>query len=347
MTQQLKFPTILGIMILLLGVGVGVFLVNTRKTLELTAAPEETPKDVRITNITEKSFTVSWITEKKTSGFVSFGKNTSLGLVANDTFSLSNTHYTKVQNLDPQTNYFFKIGSNSKFFDNDGEAYQTKTSAKLEQPKKSDVVFGSVTTKEGAPKEGVIVYLTFTGASPLSATTDKEGRWVATLSEARTTNLGSIATYNSQTNLEIFVRKDAVFGSAKIPVGSAKPVPAIALGKNYNFSDIQTVQSSVVPASALELPKGQAQNTPTPTPQSSKSEVGPTPTPTPTPTSTPTPTTKPLGGTVLSPTPLTSPKPQGKPVTPIAGDLTPTILTFIMGLTLLSAGVLLTKAIIS
>jgi len=59
MLSKYRIPTILGILVLVGGVIGGIFLVGQRQTaLFPRAAPEFTPKQVRITNLSENSFNV-------------------------------------------------------------------------------------------------------------------------------------------------------------------------------------------------------------------------------------------------------------------------------------------------
>ncbi|MEK7565500.1 MAG: hypothetical protein AAB506_00445, partial [Patescibacteria group bacterium] len=65
-----KIPTLFGIFLLLLAVGATVFGVTTVRRYLAQASPQIIPKDVRITNITDSSFTVSYITDGSTTGSV-------------------------------------------------------------------------------------------------------------------------------------------------------------------------------------------------------------------------------------------------------------------------------------
>src|SRR3989304_5866495 len=72
--RKSKIPTIIGIFILVFGLAAGVLLVRNQNFFRLGASAEFAPKDVRISNITDSSATVSWITDRETSGFVKWGE---------------------------------------------------------------------------------------------------------------------------------------------------------------------------------------------------------------------------------------------------------------------------------
>src|SRR3990170_8021404 len=70
-----KVPTILGIAFLILGIVAGGILINSKQIFRLRASSETAPKNVRISNINDGSFTVSWTTNKETQGFIVWGES--------------------------------------------------------------------------------------------------------------------------------------------------------------------------------------------------------------------------------------------------------------------------------
>ena len=74
-----KIPTILGVLILIIGVVAGVFLVQKAQIFKIGANPESTPQDVRVTNVSNNSATISWVTDNETVAFVNWGDTDSLG----------------------------------------------------------------------------------------------------------------------------------------------------------------------------------------------------------------------------------------------------------------------------
>lgn len=329
MRKQYSLPTFLGLLVVTIGVAVGVFLVQTRKTVTISASPDEIPKSVKITNISDNSFTVSWVTTKKTLGFIAFGKSDSLGQSIGENTATA-LHYVTIANLAPSTNYLFKVGSGQNLFDNNGDFYRIKTAPALPTPSKTEVVFGTIVDNSGSPISGIIVYINLAGVSPLSAQTDGKGSWVIPLSSARVSTLLTFANYSGNSNLGILVQGPTQSASAQILVSAARPVPPITLGKTYNFSDVKSPESSSLPSSSVQLAAVETSPTTTPTTKA-----------TPTVTTSPTPTAKPVGGTsTFSAQPT---KTQPLKALPDAGDLTPTVLLSIMSLCLFVAGFLLAK----
>ncbi|HEX9817845.1 MAG TPA: hypothetical protein VGA89_03075, partial [Patescibacteria group bacterium] len=69
-----QIPTLLGLGILVVSLVAGVLVFGEGPgVFAPRATPETTPKNVRVTNLTDKSFTISFVTEEATSGFVKYG----------------------------------------------------------------------------------------------------------------------------------------------------------------------------------------------------------------------------------------------------------------------------------
>ncbi|MBI2420674.1 MAG: fibronectin type III domain-containing protein [Candidatus Levybacteria bacterium] len=113
-----RIPTLLGIFLISIGIGITTFLVNQGTIFRIGAAPSNTPKNINITNISQTSFTVSWLTDEKVIGSINFGETKELGQTALDErdqlskdLQVYNVHSVTIQNLSPSTNYYFSITS--------------------------------------------------------------------------------------------------------------------------------------------------------------------------------------------------------------------------------------------
>src|SRR4030065_2126276 len=74
MIKKNKIPTIIGIIILLVGTFAGVFLLRTTQIFRIGASGAVTPKDIRTGNLSDTSATISWVTEDATSAFINWGE---------------------------------------------------------------------------------------------------------------------------------------------------------------------------------------------------------------------------------------------------------------------------------
>jgi len=256
-----KIPTIIGLVILVIGIITGVFLIKSQQIFKLGASSEETPKDVRISNITDSSFTVSWTTDKETLGFVKWGKNANnLDKVENDTISEEGyIHSSTIRSLNVQTEYYFKINSNSRDYDNQGTVWKVKTGLQLAEPTKNIVISGNVLNQNGTPTVNSLIYFSVGGGSLLSTVTSKTGSWLMPISQTRNKNLDSYVTINESSSLIEISVNAGINGvtTAQIYPQSAKPAPAIILGESNDFKNSEPSEDSQIPEASIDLPEGE------------------------------------------------------------------------------------------
>lgn len=102
-----KLFALLGFIILLVALPLSLLVVRQRVTYRGRASlVVSVPKQVRVTNVHSRGFTVSWLTDNQTSGSVLNGSTET-----QDTRVDSYTHYVDVLNLNPLTPYTIKIKS--------------------------------------------------------------------------------------------------------------------------------------------------------------------------------------------------------------------------------------------
>lgn len=243
-----KIPTILGITILLVGVVVGVFLITTQGNfaLGLKAGPTSTPRQVKFSNISDTSITVSWITDTSVSGFVKYGEGNPSSTLSDNRDQVAGstgqytTHYVTLRNLKTKTPYSLLIGSGSQTYDNNGQPYSVSTApvASGKQPS-ADTISGKVVLPSGQPAPGVIVFVEIEGASPMSAITKNSGVWSIPLSSTRTQDLKGYLTYDPQsTKLNLTVQgADLGTATAVVTTANDNPVADITLGQSTDLSN--------------------------------------------------------------------------------------------------------------
>jgi len=132
--QTKKIPTLLGLLLLVVAIGAGVLLTQYRQFFNIGASETEKPQEVRITNVSSTSFTVSWTTKIATAGFLAFGEGKTLNYTApqNKFISpLSLVHSVDAQGLKPDTSYYFNVGVNKDTYGNKNGDYSVKTSKKF------------------------------------------------------------------------------------------------------------------------------------------------------------------------------------------------------------------------
>lgn len=93
-----------------------------------------TPHKMRTSSITESSFTVTWETRDKTTGFVKYGNTSnSLSLIAQDVNGTDSvaTHKVVVSGLTSGRKYYFYIMSDNVAFGKDGRPLEVLTISDL------------------------------------------------------------------------------------------------------------------------------------------------------------------------------------------------------------------------
>lgn len=218
---------LLPIIILTLGIIVGLFLINQQTHLFSKASVSPEPQNIKITNLSDNSFTITWVTNQKTPGFVTYGISESLGLTTQDdrdSGSPTNrfTHHVTLKNLDPETNIFYNITSGGKVFNQKGKPYTQKTASVLNQtPPLPKTIIGKVLNSDNKPVDESVVYLSASGNQLLSSYTRNNGNWLITLNTARTQDLNSYFDPLPGTQLNITISS-----------GTNEPV-----SKTVNYSD--------------------------------------------------------------------------------------------------------------
>lgn len=236
------FPVILGLVLLFISLGVGVFFINQTRTFGIKASPQLSPQQVKISNTGSNYFTVTWSTTDKTTGAISVSEAATDEQIRKDfrdqekkVLTSSSLHFINVDNLKPQTKYFFKVISGGKIYDNSGNPFEV-TTAGQKIPADNDIASGKILTTDSRPAVGAIVFLSLANTTSQAAITDSNGNWIIPLATARTTDLTDFSNYDRQTQIEeISVKSEEESATATLTTGYDNPTPEIVLGQNYNF----------------------------------------------------------------------------------------------------------------
>src|SRR4030043_716560 len=271
-----RIPTIIGLIVLVIGLGTGIILINGRQIFGLNAKEEASPKNVRVSNINESSFSVSWTTAVDTKGFIKWGgKERTLNQTAldkPDPNSKKKNQYNTINNLDINKNYYFSINSDGFDYSNNNLPWQIQTGSKLSSPNRSNIIYGSVLTSSGQPEKKAIIYVSAGGGSLLSTISEEDGSWVIPLSSIRTKELNSyVPIDDSNTIVEILIQSGSEIAAATIYPVAAKPVPPITLGLTYDFKNLTGEDLGNTPEANIEISEnGGLGITPTVTPEESE-----------------------------------------------------------------------------
>jgi hypothetical protein len=255
-----RIPTLIGMGVLVISLIAGVLLFSQGTgVFAPRAAPETTPKKVRITNVTDSSFTISFYTDNPTAGYVLYGtseSNVKRNRANDDRLQLSGdsdakytlSHVT-VRGLEENTTYYYLLGTNSSTFDNNGKPFTVSTGKRSGAPTAAKTVHGSVSTEAGGPADGAIVYVALEGAGPLSSLVKSSGSWAIPLSNARKTDGSGYATINDSGTLSLTVQgvKPDQQLAFSLLISEAQPVPGLTFGQ----------EPTLTPSKPLAAPDGE------------------------------------------------------------------------------------------
>lgn len=261
--RKYRIPTIVGLLVIVIGLIAGIYLIRGTTYLGPQASEEISPKDVRITNISDSSFTVSWTTSVSTKGFINWGDSeNSLNRVdSNEISEEGSTHSVTVSGLSEDQTYYIKINSNGVDFDNNGITWEVKTGPLLPTPSKSLIASGSILSAAGNPVPNAIVSVNVGGASPLSTVTSENGSWVIPLSNLRDSNLLTYYNLDEENEIAEILANAGPQGtsSAQILAKYANPTPIMVLGDTHDFKNLTDTGLGINPEATLDIPEERAQ----------------------------------------------------------------------------------------
>lgn len=256
-----KLPSFIGIAVLaicLLSIG----WLSTNTLLSGTkAASGSTPKMVQVSNISDTSFTVSFVTDDQVVSTLNYGTTSNLGTVILDDRDQSTKspvahriHYFTLHNMLPKTTYFFALNASDQSYRNNGAFYQTTTAPVLSSQTKTQVqISGKVAlTDSSIPTEAMVTVASDT-SQQLSALVQPDGSYTVSLDSLRREDLSAPADLSSSTILHVVVNDPTAQSTISLLAGQTNPLPQITLSKNYDFtggtSSLVSVQTATSSAS--------------------------------------------------------------------------------------------------
>lgn len=221
--NKFKIPTLLGLALIICGIAAGVFLVVKDQPFFTKASVDLTAQNITLSNITDTEATVSWQTTTATKSFITFGqKGPSEQTVLDDrdmsTPSPRTLHYSTIKNLQPQTNYLFKITSGNVT----SETKDFKTGASASFQNGFGPIIGSI-LKDGKPLEEAVVYLSISDATIQSGLVKNQGNFLIPISLMRTDDLSNtfqpqeesigkltVISNSGQSNVAFLIRRSGI-----------------------------------------------------------------------------------------------------------------------------------------
>ncbi len=239
-----RIPTLLGLTLITIGIVITTMLVQTGVITIGQAATAENPENVRITNITANSFTVSYTTQAKVLGSLSYGITKDFGSVGfddrdqkNETASAYNLHYITIKNLQPTTTYFFAITSGKDTYLHEDAPFQITTGPTItSEPPKQEPASGKILLPDGNVPTEAVIYISGVGTETLSTLTRSDGLFIIPLNAILTENLTSYATLTKEQQLDLLIVGSNQKSNVAVLPTQINPIPPITLTQNYNFT---------------------------------------------------------------------------------------------------------------
>ncbi len=240
-----KIPTLLGITFILIGIATTSFFTQKGVPFISRASTLEIPQNIRISNITPTSFTISYTTPGSVLGTIAYGSTEKMENTVNDdsndnnTVTPKNVHMMTVKNLSPQTQYLFQIVNGETTFLDNGKPFAIMTAPNISEPsKESRRVTGTILfpNPESETPQEAIVYIATKDSQTLSAKVDKNSKYDISLQNIRDKTLNNYLTITPETQITMLVVGQNAQSNVTLRADQANPVPSIILSKTYDFT---------------------------------------------------------------------------------------------------------------
>lgn len=249
--KQRRIPTILALFIIFAGLGTALYLDRNPQTLSSLARSESIPEDIHISNVTDSSFTVSFITSNPTTGgiqVVSTGQKLTIldDLDSDNVVRPRKTHLMTAKNLSEQTSYSIKIvtGDRSCKQERFCPTLTQVTAPKLANPLTIPPLRGSVFTDNKKPANTALVYGQVGKNALLSTRADSQGLWAIPLTNLHTNDLSAHAIVSDEDLIQITVKLSPnEIATAVVDIKSVRqnfPVPEMIIGNSYNYVNLSS-----------------------------------------------------------------------------------------------------------
>ncbi len=240
-----RLPSFFGFFFIILAIGTITWLSRNAILFNTKAATDNIPKDVRVSNVTDTTFTVSYITDASVLGSIKFKKSGQTDQVALDDRDTSQgtpkeymVHYISVKKLTPTTTYTFTITSGEETFSNNNAAYEVTTAAPVtieSDESEFPTINGKVILDDGTAPTEALAYVNSEGSQLLSTLIKTDGSYSFEPTSLRNTTLSDVILLTPEHILKMQIIDATKTSDISLLYSQIDPVPLITLSKNYNF----------------------------------------------------------------------------------------------------------------
>lgn len=231
-------------LLFILTIGIGLSLRSIKTKTAIQASQKILLHDLRISNITATSATISFFTEKPTIAYVSaqadIVSEPRIGFDFDDGKKLKERvlHYITFDNLLPNTRYTYKVYLSRKE-PLSHKDYAFRTIAKHLQGSKSSTqpFFGKVLSVNLQPAENTLIYLSFPTINPslwYSAMSKNTGEWVITVPLVYSPNFTPRELTDDNEVLMRFAQSTINTSNIRVTIKHMSPLKTVILGESFD-----------------------------------------------------------------------------------------------------------------
>lgn len=243
-----RIPTAVGLVLLIGCVMLTSWVVEKGFLLGTRANQTATPQEMRISNVTDSSFTVSYITGSAVTGqvLVKDTNNNTLTVIddrdrAAQTSQEYAIHYITVEDLQPESAYTVTLVSDGTPFLDEDNAVTVTTGKSLPTPTGSQQVKGSVILPNGDAPQEAIAYVQNDASQIVSTPIQKDGTFTFPLQSLRDTSLSEFANLADDDLITIEIFGDGLQSEITATVKDAATLPPISLSSTYDFAELSQI----------------------------------------------------------------------------------------------------------
>lgn len=236
----MKLPTLLGLALLTTAIIFGVAIFFYRQKLQEESMLIFAPRKIQTVNISDSSATITWQTEIPTVGLISYGSSQNLSGSSGDDRDKNDkeirlTHFVTIKNLQPNTNYYYKIKAADSFYPNRPLGFKTAMLPQKDTalaPIRGSIVVDASST----PVDEALIFLKIPGAADLASFSTTGGNFIIPLKNLYQPNLTDIFIPKPGIEATLVIARANLESSASIilPLYN-QPLPPITLGENKDL----------------------------------------------------------------------------------------------------------------
>lgn len=231
-----RIPTIFGIGVVVLGIVLTTVIVRVQTNLRSNASNSEEPQNVKVTNLSDNSFSITYQTDALTTGSVNYGASKELGNTEEENIP-KNIHSITVEKLSPDTKYYFIVNSGQNTFLNNGVPFEISTGPSISSPSAIETAIkGKVVLPDGKVPDEALLYLSTDNSQLLSSTVTKDGEFHFSLKSLRTEDLSSYFKSEENTVFKLLAINKSLKSTVLFSGKETNSVPTITLSNDYDFT---------------------------------------------------------------------------------------------------------------